>query len=74
MTDVLLLCDPEDSDSLSMLRWSLTRMEFFNPIILNSESNTLPDILTTFSALEVDIRLIPLRYVLKVFVSNVIIE
>ena len=49
-TDVLLLCDPDDSGSLSMLRWSLQgRMEFFNPINLNSESSNLPDVLTYFS-------------------------
>ena len=49
-TDVLLLCDPEDGGSLSMLRWSLQDgMEFFNPINLNSESSNLPDIFTSFS-------------------------
>ena len=48
-TDVLLLCDPEDGGSLSMLRWSLPGMEFFNPINLNSQSSNLPDELTTFS-------------------------
>ena len=46
---MLLLCDPEDSDSLSMLRWCLPGMEFFNPINLNSESNNLPDVLTSFT-------------------------
>ena len=50
-TDVLLLCDPEDSRSLSMLRWSVPGMEFFNPINLNSESTNLPDVLTTFSCI-----------------------
>ena len=47
--DVLLLCDSEDGGSLSMLRWSLQgRMEFRNPINLNSESSNLPDVLTSF--------------------------
>ena len=48
-TDVLLLCDPEDNGSLSMLRWSLSGTEFLNPINLNSESNNLPDTPTSFS-------------------------
>ena len=47
-TDVLLLCDPEDNSSLSMMRWSLSGMEFFNPINLNSERSNLPDVLTSF--------------------------
>ena len=47
-TNVLLLCDPEDGGSLSMLRWSLPGMEFFNPINLNSESSNLPDVPTSF--------------------------
>ena len=47
-TDVLLLCDPEDGGSLSMLRWSLSGMEFFNPINLNSERSNVPDVLTPF--------------------------
>ena len=47
-TDVLLLCDPEDNGNLSTLRWSLPGMEFFNPINLNSESNNLPNVLTSF--------------------------
>ena len=50
-TDVLLLCDPEDNDSLSNLMWSLPGMEFINPINLNSESSNLPDELTTFSCI-----------------------
>ena len=51
-TDVLLLCDPEDGGSLSVLTWSLQDgMEFFNPINLNSESFYLPDVLTTFSCM-----------------------
>ena len=50
-TDVLLLCDPEDGGSLSVLRWSLSGMQFFNPINLNSESSNLPDVLTTFSCI-----------------------
>ena len=45
---MLLLCDPKDGGSLSMLRWSLPGMEFLNPINLNSESNNLPDVLTSF--------------------------
>ena len=49
-TDVLLLCDPEDGSRLSVLRWSLQNgMEFFNPINLNSESSSLPDVATSFS-------------------------
>ena len=49
-TDVLLLCDPEDGGSLSMLRWSLENgMEFFNPINLNSESSNLPNVSTALS-------------------------
>ena len=48
--DVLLLCNPEYSGSLSMLRWSLQGgMEFFSPLSLNSESNNLHDILAAFS-------------------------
>ena len=48
-TDVLLLCDPEDNGSLSMLRWSVDGgIEFDNPVNLNSESGNLPDVLTTF--------------------------
>ena len=51
-TDVLLLCDPEDGGSLSMLRWSLQNgMEFLNTINLNTESSNLPDVLTTFSCI-----------------------
>ena len=43
-TDVLLLCDPKDNGSLSMLRWSVHGgIEFVNPINLNSESSNLPD-------------------------------
>ena len=45
---MLLSCDPEDSGSLSMLRWSVPGMEFSNPINLNSESSNLPDVLTSF--------------------------
>ena len=45
---MLLLCDPEDNGSLSMLRWYLSGMEFFNPINLNSESTNLPDVFTPF--------------------------
>ena len=48
---MLLLCDPEDGGSLSMLRWSLPGMEFFNPINLNSQSSNLPDVLTIFSCI-----------------------
>ena len=49
-TDVLLLCDPEDGGSLSTLRWTLQNgMEFLNPINLNSESSSLPDVSTSFS-------------------------
>ena len=48
-TDVLLLCDPEDSGSLSMLRWSLSGMEFFNPINLTLESGDLPSVSTMIS-------------------------
>ena len=47
-TDVLLLCDPDDGGSLSMLKWSLPGMEFFNPINLSSESSNLPSVLTSF--------------------------
>ena len=45
---MLLLCDPGDGGSLSMLRWSSPGMEFFNPINLNSENSNLPDELTSF--------------------------
>ena len=48
--DVLLLCDPVVSGSLSMLIWSLQGgMNFNNPINLNSESRYLPDVTTSFS-------------------------
>ena len=51
-TNVLLLCDPKDGDSLSMLRWSEQGgMEFFNPINLNSERINLPDTPSSFSCL-----------------------
>ena len=50
-TDVLLLCDPEDSGSLGLLKWSLPGMEFFNPINLSSESSNLPDVLTSFNCI-----------------------
>ena len=47
---MLLLCDPEDGGSLSMLRWTLQNgMEFLNPINLNSESSNLHDVSTSFS-------------------------
>ena len=46
---MLLLCDPEDSESLTTLRWSVQGgMEFLNPLNLNSESSKLPDVLTPF--------------------------
>ena len=49
-TDVLLLCDPVVSGSLSTLRWSLQGgMNFNNPIHLNSESSSLPNVATSFS-------------------------
>ena len=46
---MLLLCDPDDSGSLSMLRWSLLGVAFLNPLNLNSESSNLPDTPTSFS-------------------------
>ena len=49
-TDVLLLCDPEVSDDLSTLIWSLQGgMSFLNPINLNSESSNLPNVPTSLS-------------------------
>ena len=49
-TDVLLLCDPEVSGSLSTLRWYLQGgMGFLSPININSERINLPDVSTTFS-------------------------
>ena len=49
-TNVLLLCDPVVSGSLSMLIWSLQgSMYFNNPVNLNSESSNLPDVSTSLS-------------------------
>ena len=49
-TDVLLLCNPVVSGSLSTLIWSLQGgMNFNNPIYLNSESSNLPDVSTSLS-------------------------
>ena len=64
-TDVLLLCDPENGGSLNMLRWSLSGMEFFNPINLNSESSNLPNELTIFSCIRGGVTLVTTQICVK---------
>ena len=64
-TDVLLLCDPEDGGNLSMLRWSLPGMEFFNPINLNSESSNLPNELATFNCIRDGVTLVTTQICVK---------
>ena len=70
-TDVLLLCDPEDSGSLSLLRWFLQNgMGFLNPLNLNSESSNLPDVLTSFSCVRGGTTLVTIQICVKGICRN----